>query len=51
MIHKCAFCKEDAVYDAKTKNGPWAFLCEKHFTSFECRLGVGYGQKIKKGEK
>lgn len=28
---KCDFCSERAVYDAKTKFGPWGYMCEKHF--------------------
>lgn len=27
----CDFCKDPAIYDAKTLLGPWAFVCEKHF--------------------
>lgn len=28
---KCDFCTETAIYDSRTKMGPWAFLCEYHF--------------------
>jgi hypothetical protein len=24
-------CNKQAVYDAKTICGPWAYVCEKHF--------------------
>lgn len=31
VIRTCDFCKLPAKYDGKTKLGPWAFMCEKHF--------------------
>lgn len=31
---KCDFCDSPAVYDAKTKLGPWAFVCQQHFTTY-----------------
>jgi len=31
---KCDFCNEKAKYDGKTKMGPWAFMCEAHFSKF-----------------
>lgn len=24
-------CLEQATYDAKTSQGPWGFLCDKHY--------------------
>lgn len=33
-----------AVYDAKTKRGPWAYLCEEHFASHGLGLGLGTGR-------
>jgi len=37
----------DAVYDGKTRGGPWAFMCEEHWQTFGCGiLGTGYGQKL-----
>jgi hypothetical protein len=45
-IPKCDFCSKKAVYDARTKMGPWANLCEDHFKRFGIRLGLGYGQKL-----
>lgn len=46
-LPKCDFCKEDALYDALTIAGPWAYMCEKHFRllSFQ-RLETGWGQKL-----
>lgn len=31
QLHKCDICGEDAYYDCKTTQGPWANLCENHF--------------------
>lgn len=30
VAQKCDFCDRAAVYDGKTKLGPWAFMCETH---------------------
>lgn len=39
-----------AVYDVELNeiryNGAWAFVCEDHFKSCFCSLGVGKGQKL-----
>lgn len=36
-----------AAYDARTLDGPWAYLCEEHFqTHTNGRLGTGVGQKL-----
>ncbi len=57
-IPKCQLCMksyqtlpnsndaEDAVFDAKTKAGPWAYLCRKHFASDGIGLGMGLGQLL-----
>lgn len=29
-MEKCDFCNRQAVFDGKTKFGPWAFMCDKH---------------------
>ena len=47
----CDFCREvgiekPAKYDAKTKMGPWASMCEAHNYRYGIGLGVGKGQKI-----
>lgn len=47
-MEKCDFCKEIAMYDGKTKIGPWAFMCLKHFKEYGIGLGMGKGQEIKK---
>jgi len=43
---KCDFCDNEALYDARTHRGPWAFLCEKHFQEHGVGLGIGKGQKM-----
>jgi hypothetical protein len=51
-IPDCDFCQfgesktTPAVYDGKTKQGPWAFMCEAHFTSHGVGIGTGLGQKL-----
>lgn len=31
ILPKCNFdCNEDAIHDAPTKQGPWAFMCPEH---------------------
>ncbi len=42
----CQFCSADARYDAKTKMGPWAYMCETHFRVYGVGLGLGKGQKL-----
>lgn len=46
-LPKCDLCKNTALYDAKTKMGPWAYLCNRCFRRFGLfKLGIGYGQKL-----
>ncbi len=46
---KCNFCGTEEspfFYDAKTKVGPWAFMCSGCWLVAGIgRLGTGYGQK------
>lgn len=49
----CDLCKgsgkvNDAVYDAKTTLGPWAYLCAAHWNSHAAvhKLGTGIGQRL-----
>lgn len=49
----CDLCKAfgneptKAFVDGKMKQGPWAFMCEKHWESHGVgQLGTGYGQKL-----
>ena len=45
---KCAFCDQPAKYDAATKEGPWAYMCEKDYQEHRAfpKLGTGKGQKL-----
>jgi len=37
----------DAVYDASTTDGPWAFMCQFHYERHHRGgLGLGKGQKL-----
>ena len=48
----CDICKlNQAKYDCKTKQGPWANLCETCFKIYGTGLGLGKGQKIKENNK
>ncbi|GAJ12055.1 unnamed protein product, partial [marine sediment metagenome] len=47
-LPKCDFCDEPALYDAKTRMGPWAHMCEEHFKQHGLgRLGTGFGQRLR----
>lgn len=43
---RCDFCGKIADFDAKTKFGPWAYLCAEHFQQYGIGLGIGKGQKL-----
>lgn len=44
---KCGKKSFEARYDAKTKQGPWAYVCQKHWERNTPQvLGTGYGQKL-----
>jgi len=44
----CDFCGfREAAYDAKTKQGPWAYMCEECFKKHGVGLGVGLGQRLR----
>lgn len=50
----CDICKYEehrvnprpAVVDGKTKDGPWANMCQDHFESHGIGLGLGRGQQL-----
>lgn len=49
VIPLCDLCfssRTPAVYDGKTKSGPWAYMCEPHFHQCGVGLGVGKGQRL-----
>ncbi len=50
-IPKCDIClshgsEKEAVYEAKTSFGPWAFLCEKCFDEVGISLKMGLGRRV-----
>jgi hypothetical protein len=45
-IPKCDLCGDMAVYDGKTKYGPWAYMCECCFQTAGKGLGLGKGQRL-----
>ena len=49
----CDICKHigapipnTARYDGATVYGPWAYMCEDHFTEVGTGLGLGRGQRL-----
>lgn len=44
----CQVCKDGtrAAYDAATTQGPWAYLCQRHFELLGIGLGTGRGQLL-----
>lgn len=47
---KCNICggslkAASEFYDCKTPRGPWAWMCEKCFHTFHCKVGIGLGQE------
>lgn len=52
----CDICKmrgqtAEAHYDGKTKDGPWAYMCEADYLVNGVGLGTGKGQRLIVGEK
>lgn len=50
---QCDICSKDfdnVMYDAKTRQGPWANMCQACFDQYAIGLGVGLGQKYIKQE-
>lgn len=45
-LPNCDICGEQAHYDAKTRQGPWGYLCEAHFAELGVGLGLGKGQRL-----
>ena len=47
-IPRCDVCQMcSAAYDAQTKEGPWAYMCEECFrVDGAGRLGLGWGQRL-----
>jgi len=45
----CDYCqmsgtKTVALYDGKTTQGAWAYMCEDHFSDYGVGIGLGLGQ-------
>lgn len=45
-IHEANGDDVQAIYDAKTRQGPWANLCAECFARMGIQLGTGYGQRL-----
>jgi hypothetical protein len=45
-LPKCNFCDEEARYDGKTIQGPWAYMCVEHYCKFGTGVGLGRGQRL-----
>ena len=43
---KCDICGKKALYDGRTINGSWAYLCQFCMDYFGIGLGQGKGQKL-----
>jgi len=41
---KCDFCELAAIVDGKTRVGPWANMCLRHYLLCGVGLGLGKGQ-------
>ncbi len=48
---RCDFCGRPALYDAKTKLGPWAYVCQKHFDQMCYSKVDGLYTKLNKEDK
>lgn len=47
----CDICGRPAHYDARTRSGQWANLCQQHFDSeTNGELGTGLGQRLIVGD-
>lgn len=42
----CDFCDRPATYDGRTSFGPWAFMCDRHFSRYGVGTGLGNGQRL-----
>jgi hypothetical protein len=43
---QCDFCTQEAHYDGKTTQGPWAYMCDNCFKEHGVGLGTGRGQRL-----
>jgi len=42
IVQKCDFCDRPAVYDGKTIMGPWAYMCQDHFSTYGVNVAGMY---------
>lgn len=47
----CALCEHPAIADAATVQGPWGYLCQRHFDMYGRGLGTGVGQVLLCGDE
>lgn len=50
-LPKCDFCdamgiSKEARYDGATTQGPWAYMCNAHYSVYGMGLGTGVGQRL-----
>lgn len=45
-LPNCDFCGEVANYDARTRVGSWANMCQLCFDNLGVGLGLGLGQRL-----
>lgn len=52
QIPECDVCiaigkiANSAVADVRLDTGTWANVCEEHFKQYNCKLGLGLGQRF-----
>lgn len=47
QLPKCDFCDERAKYDARIPAfATWGYVCPTHFQQFDCKVGLGKGQRL-----
>jgi hypothetical protein len=44
----CDLCADGtrAIYDAASRQGPWGYMCQRHYDQFGVGLGTGRGQRL-----
>lgn len=45
-LPNCDFCSKTARFDAKTRFGSWAYMCNECFRVHGIGLGIGKGQRL-----
>lgn len=39
---KCDYCNKKAKYDAKSLQGPWAYMCQEHYDFYGSKVSGLY---------